>query len=300
MELKDIDLNLLVVFHELLRERRVSAVADKLDISQPAISNALNRLRKVLGDELFLRTSKGMVPTPYAETLAEPISMALEAIHGSLNVSARFDPSTSTRTFTLATTDLGEIYFLPTIMKQLARLAPGVVVNSVHNQSPSLLDELERGQVDLAIGYFPELKTGLYQRRLFRQRYVCLFRKGHPLERTGVTMKSFVNAEHVSILAEGSGHDMVDTAIQRAGVKRKVHLRIPQFVSVGHILQSTDLVAVVPEAYVARALIPFGLQSAPCPVKIPEITINVLWHARNHRDTGNQWLRQLVFDEFVL
>ncbi|RDJ99608.1 LysR family transcriptional regulator [Paraburkholderia lacunae] len=300
MELQDIDLNLLVVFNELLRQRRVSAVATTLGISQPAISNALSRLRKVLGDELFLRTSKGMVPTPFAETLAEPIAYALGTIHNTLNVTSNFDPASSTRAFTVAMTDIGEIYFLPGLMKRLAKVAPGVSISTVRNQSDTLRDEMERGNVDLAIGFLPGLKTGFFQRRLFRQKYVCLFRKGHPLARTGMTMKAFLASEHVSIIAEGTGHGMVDSAIQRAGVQRTVHLRVPHFVAVGHILQTTDLIAVVPEAYAVRTLAPFDLVSAPCPIKIPDITINVLWHARNHREPDNQWLRQVVFDEFAI
>lgn len=298
MELQDIDLNLLVIFNELLRQRRVSAVATTLGTSQPAISNALNRLRKALGDELFLRTSKGMTPTPFAETLAEPIGYALGTIRNTLNASSEFKPATSERTFTIAMTDIGEIYFVPELMKRLAAVAPGVTISTVQDQSDTLRDEMERGKVDLAVGFLPDLKAGFFQRRLFKQRYVCIFRQDHPIAAAGLTMKSFLAAEHVSVIAEGTGHGMVDTTIQRAGLQRNVRLRVPHFVAVGHILQTTDLIAVVPEAYALRTLAPFGLHSASCPVKIPDITINVLWHARNHREPGNQWLRQLVFDEF--
>ncbi|MFD1561073.1 LysR family transcriptional regulator [Paraburkholderia silviterrae] len=298
MELHDIDLNLLVVFNELLRQRRVSAVAETLGISQPGISNALNRLRRLLGDELFLRTSRGMIPTPFAETLAEPIGFALGAIHDTLNAKTTFNPASSTRTFTLAMTDIGEIYFLPALMKRLGQVAPNVLISTAHDASETLQDEMEAGRVDLAIGFIPDLKTGIFQRRLFRQRYVCLFRKGHPLGKTGMTLAAFREAEHVSIVAEGTGHGIVDEVIQRAGITRNLRLRVPHFVAVGHILQTTDLIAVVPQAFAAGTLEPFGLESAPCPVKIPDIVINVLWHAKNHREPGNQWLRQLIFDEF--
>ncbi|MFJ1252477.1 LysR family transcriptional regulator [Cupriavidus sp. CuC1] len=298
MELREIDLNLLVVFNELLRLRRVSAVAEALGTSQPAISNALNRLRKLLGDELFLRTSKGMVPTPFAENLAEPIGYALGAIHNTLNAQSVFEPVTSTRAFTIAMTDIGEIYFLPDLMKRLSTVAPGVTISTVRNHTVNLREEMESGRVDLAIGFMPDLKAGFFQRRLFRQRYVCLFRQGHPLAREGMSIKAFSSAEHVAIVAAGTGHSMVDEVIQRAGVPRQVRLHVPHFVAVGHILQTTDLIAVVPEAYAARTLKPFGLETAPCPVKIPDIVINVLWHARNNREPANQWLRQVVFEEF--
>ena len=298
MELREIDLNLLVVFNELLRLRRVSAVAEALGISQPAISNALNRLRKLLGDELFLRTSRGMVPTPFAENLAEPIGYALGAIHNTLNAQSAFEPASSTRNFTIAMTDIGEIYFLPDLMKRLSKVAPGVTISTVRNHTVNLREEMESGRVDLAIGFMPDLKAGFFQRRLFRQRYVCIFRKGHPLAREGMTIGSFSNAEHVAIVAAGTGHSMVDEVIQRAGVPRQVRLRVPHFVAVGHILQTTDMIAVVPEAYAERTLKPFGLETAACPVKIPDIVINVLWHARNNREPASQWLRQLVFEAF--
>lgn len=298
MELRDIDLNLLVVFSQLLRQRRVSAVAEALGITQPAVSNALNRLRKLLGDELFLRTSKGMVPTPLAESLAEPIAEALDAIHHTLNARTHFDPATSTRAFSLAMTDIGEIYFLPTLMQTLGKIAPGVTVSTVRKHGESLQAEMESGRVDLALGFLPDLKAGFFQRRLFQQRYVCIFRKGHPLGKRGMTLEAFAKAERVSIVAEGTGHGLVDAVIQRAGVTRPSRLCVPHFVAVGHILQTTDMIAVVPEAYAMRTLAPFGLASAPCPVKIPDIVINVLWHARNHREPANQWLRQVICDTF--
>lgn len=197
-------------------------------------------------------------------------------------------------------TDIGEIYFLPTLMRRLARDAPGVTVSTVRNHADTLRDEMEAGRVDLAIGFLPDLKSGFFQRRLFRQRYVCLFRKGHPLAKRGMTMEGFLEAEHVSIVAEGTGHGMVDATILRAGLPRRVSLHVPHFIALGHILQSTDLIAVVPQAYATRTLKPFGLDTAACPVKIPDITINVLWHARNHREPGNQWLRQLLFETFAI
>ncbi|WP_321794861.1 LysR family transcriptional regulator [Caballeronia sp. J97] len=298
MELWDVDLNLLVVFNELLHRRRVSAVASALGISQPAVSNSLHRLRNLLGDELFLRTAKGMVPTPLAERLAEPIGYALGAIHSSLNEKSSFDPATSTRNFTVAMSDIGEIYFLPALMEILARIAPDVTISTVWNASVNLREEMESGNVDLAIGFVPDLKTGFFQRRLFKQRYVCLFRRGHPLVDGGLSLKAFRAAQHIVVVADGTGHSAVDEVIQRSGVERNVLLRVPHFVAVGHILQTTDLIAVVPAAYAERTLQPFGLEASPCPIKIPDIVINVLWHAKNHREPGNQWIRQMIFDSF--
>lgn len=298
MELKDIDLNLLNIFNELLRRRSVSAVARALDLSQPAVSNALNRLRTLLGDELFLRTSRGMDPTPFAEMLAEPIAFALSTIHSTINQRTSFDPASSQRNFTVAMTDIGEIYFLPVLMDKLAKVAPDVTLSTVRNNAINLRDEMEAGRVDLAIGLLPDLKTGFFQRRLFDQQYVCMFRKGHPFGEEGISLDTFSAAEHVVIVSAGTGHGKVDELIEQARIQRKVKLRVPHFVAVGHILQASDMIAVVPERFAERTAKPFGLTYVPCPVPLPEISINILWHAKNHREPGNQWLRTLIFDTF--
>jgi DNA-binding transcriptional LysR family regulator len=155
MKLADIDLNLLVVFQQLLREGRVSRAAAALGLSQPAVSNALRRLRDLLGDELFLRTPQGMVPTAYAQTLALPVSQALEDLHRALNARTSFNPARSDRRFTLALTDVGEIYFLPVLMGALARLAPGITLRCVPVADAALRGAMAGGRVDLALGWLP-------------------------------------------------------------------------------------------------------------------------------------------------
>ncbi|MFY1901623.1 LysR family transcriptional regulator [Achromobacter xylosoxidans] len=299
MNLQDMDLNLLVVFIELCKHGRVSAVAQNLGISQPGVSNALGRLRKLLGDELFLRTSRGMVPTPYAEALAQPIADALAALHGTLNARASFDPARSERAFVIGVNDVGETYFLPRLMRALDDAAPGVTIRTVRTTSIDVKDEMERGRIDLAMGFLPGLKHGFFQRRLFRQPYVCIFREDHPLARTGVSARQFRAAEHVAIVSEGTGHGVVDQVIEQAGIRRRLRLTVPHFMAVGPVLQATDMIAVVPRRFADCACKPFGLATAPCPVKIPESVINVFWHARNHREPANQWLRQVVVEQFA-
>ncbi|MDM0045533.1 LysR family transcriptional regulator [Variovorax dokdonensis] len=300
MNLRDIDLNLLLVFDRMLAERRVSAVAQSLGLSQPAVSNALARLRRALGDELFLRTAQGMVPTPLAMQLAEPVAAAMSALHGALNQSTAFDPATSTRSFTLAMTDIGEVYFTPRLMERLNQVAPGIRISTVRNTAVNLRDEMEAGQVDIAIGLLPQLKAGFYQRRLFMQRYVCLFGKQHPLAaKSRLTLKDFASADHVLIQAAGTGHGQVDEQMAAQGIARKVRLVVPHFVAVGHILQSQPMIATVPEK-LARALAePFGLAVRAHPADLPQVAINAFWHARFHREPGNRWLRELLTETFA-
>jgi DNA-binding transcriptional LysR family regulator len=299
VELQDIDLNLLVLFNQLLVERRVSKVADNLGLTQPAVSNSLARLRKLLGDDLFLRTPTGMQPTPFAEQLAEPVAYALGMIHGALNQRSTFDPKRSTRSFTIGMTDIGEIYFLPTLMDELGRQAPGVSLSTVRNTAVNLKDEMEAGKVDLAIGLLPQLKAGFFQRRLFHQRYVCLFRQGHKLDKKKISMTEFSAAEHLVVVSPGTGHGKVDELLERSGIERRVRLTVPHYVAIGNILQATDLVATVPERLAQRMTGPFGLTYVAHPAKLPDMAINVFWHAKFHRTPDNQWLRTLVFERFV-
>jgi DNA-binding transcriptional LysR family regulator len=295
VELKDLDLNLLVVFNQLLAERSVSKVAQRLGLSQPAASNALARLRKLTDDPLFLRTTRGMEPTPYAQQLAEPVAHALGMIHGAVNQKTSFEPTTAQRAFTVGMTDIGEIYFLPALMDELAKVAPGVSVSTVRNSNVNLRDEMEAGRIHLALGLLPQLRAGFMQRRLFRQRYVCMFRKGHRLDKRKISLVEFSSADHVVVVSEGTGHGKVDELLERGGVTRKVRLTVPHFVAVGHILHHSDMVATVPERLAWALAEPFGLAYASHPAALPEIAINMFWHAKYHRDPANEWLRGLIF-----
>lgn len=298
MELSDIDLNLLVLFQHLMVERRVSKVAEKMGLTQPGVSNALAKLRRNLGDELFLRTPSGMVPTPFAEQLAASVGHALTMIHDGLNQRSEFNPANTQRTVTIGMTDIGEIVFLPALIDRLRREAPGVTLSTERNTAVNLRDDMESGKVDLAIGLLPQLKSGFFQRRLFEQRYVCLFRRGHALDQARISLADYRAAEHLIIISSGTGHAKVDDLIRKAGVDRLIRLTVPHYVGVGHILQRTDMVATVTERLAEKLVEPFGLAFRPHPVKLPEAPINVFWHAKVHRDPFNQWLRRMVFELF--
>lgn len=299
MELTDIDLNQLVLFQQLMVERKVSKVADNLGLTQPAVSNSLAKLRRLLGDELFLRTPSGMVPTPFAEQLAEPVGYALGMIHSGLNQQVRFDPAKAKGSVTIGMTDIGEIVFLPALVERLSREAPAVTLNTVRNTAVNLREDMESGKVDLAIGLLPQLKAGFFQRRLFHQKYVCLMRKGHPLDKKKMSIAEFRSAEHLVVVSAGTGHGKVDDLLRKAGVDRPIRLTVPHFVSVGHILQSTNLIATVPERLAQKLAKPFGLSPVAHPVKLPEVAINAFWHAKAHRSPASQWLRGVVFDLFA-
>jgi DNA-binding transcriptional LysR family regulator len=240
-----------------------------------------------------------MMPTPFAEQLGEPVGYALSMIQDGLNLRTQFDPATAKTSLTIGMTDIGEIVFLPRLVQRLAAEAPGVTLNTVRNSAVNLRDDMEAGRVDLAIGLLPQLKAGFFQRRLFRQRYVCLFRRGHRLDRKKLTLADYRGAEHVVVVSAGTGHGKVDELLRRAGVERLVRLTVPHFVSVGHILQGTELVATVPERLAEQLAQPFGLAWRPHPARLPEVSINAFWHAKMHRAPANRWLRSVVFELYA-
>jgi DNA-binding transcriptional LysR family regulator len=239
-----------------------------------------------------------MMPTPFAEQLAEPIGYALGMIQSGLNQQSHFDPASAKRSVTIGMTDIGEIVFLPELVERLRVAAPGVSLSTVRTTATNLRDDMEAGKVDLAIGPLPQLKAGFFQRRLFQQRYVCLFRKGHRLDRESLSLADFNAAEHLIIVSAGTGHGKVDELILRAGVDRNVRLTVPHFVSVGHLLRRTDMLATVTERLAESLVEPFDLAFRPHPVDLPAIAINVFWHAKVHRSPAHQWLRGVVFDLF--
>lgn len=299
LELHRVDLNLLVVFNHLLVERRVSRVAARLGLTQPAVSNALARLRRLFGDELFLRTPGGMAPTPLAEQLAEPVGVALAMIESGINQRLTFDPATAERAMTIGMSDIGEIVFLPALVERIRRDAPGVQLSTVRNTAVNLKDEMEAGKVDLAIGLLPQLSAGYFQRRLFRQRYVCLYRRGHRLDRPRATLADYQACEHLVVVSSGTGHGQVDELLARTGIERRVRLTVPHYVGIGHLLQGSDLVATVPERLAMQLAEPFALAWRAHPVRLPEASINVFWHAKQHRSAANRWLRGLLVELFA-
>lgn len=316
MRLAELDLNLLRAFDALMRERRVSPAAEQLGLSQPALSNALARLRRRLDDPLFVRSPAGLQPTPRAEQLAGPVREALALLAGALERPAAFDPRLSRRRFHVAMSDIGEIYFLPTLMQALRDAAPGLSIATVRPGTLPVADALENGSLDLAIGHLaPVRRSGAFhQRRLFDQRYVCLLRAGHPLlnegapgrrargratTTQGISLDAFQAAEHLLVQAAGTAHGQVDEALRRQGIERRVALTVPHFVATGHLLAATDLVATVPQRLAERMTGPFGLVALPHPARLPRSPISMVWPARLHRDEASRWLRATVLRLFA-
>lgn len=298
IEPTNIDLNLLAVFQEVYRERQISAAAKRLGLTQSAVSNALARLRRVFNDELFVRTAQGMQPTPFAEQVAGPVGAAMAQVALALNQRSQFDPATSERRFVLAMTDVGEVHFMPALIERCRALAPRVQLSSVRAGSIALKEELETGRVDLAVGPFDGISEALFQRLLFRQPYVSMFRKGHPLGRGKVTLARFVAAEHLLVDATDAPYDRINQLLEQAGVGGNSRFRVPHFTAVPYIVSTGELVVTVPLKLAERAAAPFGLTWITPPLALPQLQTNLFWHRRFNQDPGNQWLRALVAEVF--
>jgi DNA-binding transcriptional LysR family regulator len=295
MNVHDIDLNLLRVFDAVLREKGVTPAAARLGLTQPAVSNALARLRKLFGDALFVRTPRGVDATPFARELAEPVRQALALLESALAHGPGFDPATSTRAFRFYMSDLGQIEFLPPLVERVQRDAPGVRLEAVALEVDDIADALAAGALDLAIGFLPGLGAPVRRQALFRDPYLCLMRADHPI--AALTKKKFLEASHALVIYRG-GHRVIEEALERAGLARRIALRVPHFTVVPMVLERTDLILTLP-ARVARVFERRGkLKALPPPVPIPHAEVAVHWHERFEPDPGNRWLRQQVIELF--
>ena len=248
MNVRDVDLNLLRVFDAVLREGGVTPAASILELTQPAVSNALARLRKLFGDALFVRTPSGMEPTPFARELAEPVRQALALLESALAHGPGFDPASATRAFRFYMSDVGQVEFLPPLVERVQREAPGVRLEAVALDVDDIGAALAAGGLDLAIGFLLGLGPPVRRRALFRDPYACLMRADHPI-RT-LTRKRFLEASHALVTYRG-GHRVIEEALERAGLARKIALRVPHFTVVPMVLERTDLILTLP-ARVAR------------------------------------------------
>lgn len=287
------------MFQEVYRERQISGAARRLGLSQPAVSNALARLRRLFGDELFVRTGQGMQPTPFAEGLAEPVGAALAQVALALNQRSAFDPLTSTRRFTIAMTDVGELHFMPALIERCRSDAPGLQISSVRAGSIALKEEMESGRVDLAVGPFEGISEALYQRLLFRQPYVTMMRRGHPLTAGKVDLARFASAEHLFVDSLESPYDRINQLLEKAGIGATTRFRVPHFTAVPTIVSASDLVVTVPQKLAERAGPPFGLAWITPPLALPALQTNMFWHRRYHQDPGSAWLRNLLVRAFA-
>jgi DNA-binding transcriptional LysR family regulator len=294
------DLNLLRVLVALHRTRSVSRAAAELNLSQPATSLALGRLRKSFGDPLFVRSPAGMLPTPRCTELADAASKALADIDGSVLHQSAFDPATSQRDFVVTMADVGELHFLPRLMAHLARSAPRCNLRCEPFATRELEAALEDGRCDLALGFFPNLeRPGLYVQQLFMHSLVCLVRAHHPqVQSSRISMRRFLDLSHAVVHPMGRSHELFEALLKEKGYRRRVQLMSVHFLSVPAIIAATDLIVTVPRSiadYYARLE---NLRIVEPPINIKPYALKQFWHQRYHTDPAVRWLRELIVDLF--
>src|SRR5215469_6195992 len=300
MNIKTIDLNLLVVFHSLMTERSVTKAASSVGLSQPAVSNALARLRSHLGDKLFVRSRRTMVPTPRALELAPEIAAALNHLRAALQPSG-FSPESSKATFRLATTDEVETSLFPALMRTLQVSAPGVSVSCSRIQGLYSVPrrDLESGALDFALGSFSQplpVEAGLSFRELYEPKFVCIARAGHPAIKGSLSVSKFCELKHVATFYPGAGPGLVDRVLAERGLRRDVTLSLPHWLSVPFVVAQSDLIATVPESVAKRMGDYLRLQRFKCPISVPRLRVSLVWHLRTQQSDTHRWFRELVID----
>ena len=296
MNITSVNLNLLVVLEALIEERSVSRAATRVGLSQPALSNALGRLRVTFSDPLFTRTSRGMTPTPRALELAGPVRSGLTQLRNALAERPRFDPAISTRSFHLAMTDYAELLLLGPLLRRIQRTAPEVQILVRRLERIFLPPEaqLRSGAFDAAIGFFPEanaLDPGTYSRDLFVEENVCMARKGHPLLRKRFTLRQFAAASHVAVFYRADSRGLIDNILAGHGLRRRLQAATPHFLTVPHIVAESDLIAVVPAGLAARFRKKLPLDVRKSPLRLPPFHMRLLWHEHAANDPAHAWLR---------
>lgn len=290
------DLNLLRYLVVLVQERSVTRAADRVRVTQPAMSAALKRLRDTFKDPILVRSGQQMVATPRAQEMAAAVEPMLHAVHALTQPLADFDPAVSRRGFTLMGSDYVQFALLGRLCARLAAAAPGVDLTVRPANPDKVLPWMESGQVDLGIGYIPAPPENLRTRLLFGEEQVCLVRSGHPVTRRAFTPELYAGMVHVAISPGGAGFygARIDHALRSLGIRRRIGLTLPSFLAIPYVVASTDYVATVP-VRIARhfsGLLPLAV--LPTPVQLPAFEISMHWHERVHADQGNVWLRQQV------
>lgn len=289
--LRRLDLNLLVTLDVLLSEHNVTRTAERLSFSQPSVSVHLAKLRYIFDDPLLIPGPRGMRPTARADELREPLRLALEALELAVAPASPFDPGTAQNLWRIAASDYGESAIVLPALAGLRSAAPGTRVAVVELQPARIARQAEQGDIDLAFHTTEGSPSNLRRRVLFTERYVLAGRAGHPRLRRRPTLKQFCALDQVIVSPDGGGfHGVTDDALAVHGLQRRVVLSVPHFLFLRSVLESTDLVAMLPERLIQGTT----LQVVEAPLEVSGYEMAMLWHERSHRDPAHQWLRQHI------
>jgi len=292
-DIRALDLNLLKALDALLDEGSVTRAAQRLSLTQPAVSGMLTRLRDYFGDPLFVRTSHGMVPTLRASELSVPVKQILTDI-AILLKPMQFDPMTAELTYTLVATDYALKAVVVPLIAALKQHAPRIRIAVRSVDSERMYQQLSRGEVDLALVTPQTTPDDLHGRALYQEEYVCVARSHHPLAAASeMTLEQFCEQEHILVSTEGRFMGVTDEALAELSLTRRVGVSVNSFLVIPDILRSTDMIAVVPSRMVP---VDSDLAIIPLPLNVPGFTKSIAWHERTHRDPAHQWIRALCVE----
>jgi len=296
----NLNLQTIKIFLAVLDHRSVGTAAASLGMSQSGLSTALARLRVTLGDALFVGTANGMQPTTRAKQLAVPMREAVQCIEQRILNKASFDPAFDEREFRVAASDTAEAMYMPRALNVLTRAAPGVRLRVMATAQPQLQRALSEGQVDLALGYFPDLMSAEFVRRRIGQHgFVCICSANHRDLIRDFTLKRYVDARHVVVEAPTRTHGLLETYVQKRGIRRRAALTTPHFMSLPEIIANTELIATVPDAIADVFADNKRLVRLPLPFRSPVFDAHLHWSKSVNNDPAHRWLRGLMFDAFV-
>ena len=304
LNFRTLDLNLLRVFDVVMAERNLTRAARRLSITQPAVSNALKRLRNSVGEDLLTRTASGVRPTPRAEALWPEVRTALGNLRAALSP-GEFNPQTDAADFRIAMADATTALFMPPLVSQIEKSQALVNLRVLPLMSLDPGAMLERGDADLAIGHFPETVAApagqggdspLRHARLHDGEYVCAMRKGHPLAEGDLTLDGYCAATHLLVSFSGRAHGLADQALAALNRKRRIVLTVNQYFIAGRVVADSDLLAVLPAYVVNASGCRERIVTRPLPFRLAGPHVAMLWHQRNDRASSHQWLRARLLE----
>lgn len=290
MNYEQLDLNLLAVFDAVMTELNVTRAAERLHLTQPAVSNALKRLRYLLNDELFVKVPSGVSPTPKSIEIWHPIRDALAQIYQTLQP-VKFNPATATATVTIGMNDLIANLVLPKLIAVVEKSAPSINIRAVPSTNINAPMLLEQAEIDIAIGVFANPSPRLRSHTLFISPFTCVMRRDHPLASQKLTLERYLQAKHLLVTLTGESTGLLEPILQERGLKRRIGLTVNQFGIAPQLIACSDLISILPTRIVEESEFYSQLHLSTLPIELTPSIVKMMWHERNHLNTAQEWLR---------
>ncbi len=285
------ELNLMMIFDAIMTEGSITRAANRLAMTQPAVSNALSRMRQVWKDELFVKDGRGIQPTVFAHNLWSQIRGPLGQLEEAINPDS-FDPKTARRTFRVAVKDIFVDMAWSSLRRLIEREAPNIDIHAIPNTLHNHEQILNDAEVDLVVGAMPLNSSVIRNQFMLDPRYVCVMRLDHPLARDELSLDDFLKADHMLISASGDVTGVVDLALANMGLSRRVAMSVNHYMAIVPLLKNSNLISVVPSLAVEQALFNREIAVFEPPLELPPTPVSMLWHKRQDNDAGLTWLRK--------